>query len=212
MQNPLIVAHTITNHTTSVTKITTMKQLLDFMPLVLFALSFFGLRASHGQTEAMMIATMVLMAATVAQMSILYALERRLSHMHKLTLGLILTFGLLTVLLRDESFIKWKPTVFYIATAIALAVGLGLKKNFLQLLLGSQLTLPPHAWLRLVQAWIVYSLAMAALNAYVALQFTTAQWMGFKLWGYIFPIGFVIAQTVYIARFLRTSDDSSNSV
>lgn len=188
-----------------------MKQLLDFMPLVLFALSFFGLRKPYGQTEAMMIATAILMAATVVQMGILYALERRLSHMHKLTLILILTFGLLTVLLRDERFIKWKPTVFYTATAIALAIGLWLKKNPLQLLLGSQITLPEQAWLRLAQAWIAYSLTMAALNAYVALQFTTTQWMGFKLWGYIFPLCFVIAQTLYIARFLRASDDAENA-
>lgn len=187
-----------------------MKQLLDFMPLVLFALSFFGLRKPYGQTEAMMIATIVLMIATVVQMGILYALERRLSHMHKLTLVLILGFGLLTVFLRDERFIKWKPTVFYIATAIALAIGLWLKKNLLQLLLGSQLTLPAQAWQRLVQAWIAYSLAMAALNAYVALQFTTAQWMGFKLWGYIFPLCFVVAQTIYIARFLRPSNDTES--
>ncbi len=185
-----------------------MKQLLDFMPLVLFALSFFGLRGSHGQTDAMMIATVVLMAATVVQMSILYAMERRLSHMHKLTLALILTFGLLTVLLRNEQFIKWKPTAFYIAIAVILTAGLFLKKNLLHLLLGNQISLPNHVWLRLAQAWIVYSLAMALLNSYVALKFTTAQWMGFKLWGYIFPLCFVVAQTLYIARFLRTRDNS----
>jgi intracellular septation protein len=110
-----------------------MKQLLEFIPLVLFVLAY--------RIKGIYFATGVLMAATIVQMAILYAADKKLSPMHKVTLTLILLFGCLTLLLRDERFIKWKPTVLYAAMALALAVALwGMKKNMLRIMLGSQLT------------------------------------------------------------------------
>ena len=53
------------------------------------------------------------MAATVVQMAIIYATERKLQAMQKATLVLILLFGTLTLALHDDRFIKWKPTVLY---------------------------------------------------------------------------------------------------
>ena len=143
-------------------------------------------------------------------MALIYAIDRKLQAMHKITLVLILVFGALTLLLHDERFIKWKPTVLYAAMAFALAVALwGLKKNFLKLLLGSQLELPDPVWMRLNQAWIVYCVFMAALNAYVAALYSTADWVNFKLWGYAIPLVFIVAQGLYIARHLKT--DKANT-
>lgn len=173
-----------------------MKQLLDFLPIALFvaAYKFYGIYP----------ATAVLMAATVVQMIVLYALDKRLSPMHQVTLALILVFGTLTLVLHDERFIKWKPTVLYTAMALALAAALwGWKKNVLQLMLGSQLTLPARIWRNLAFAWIGYCLFMAAINAFVAYHFSTDQWVNFKLWGYAFPIVFLLGQGFYIAPHLK---------
>ena len=170
-----------------------MKQLLDFLPIVLFfaAYKLYGIYT----------ATAVLMAATTAQMAILYFIDRKLGTMHKVTLALILVFGTLTLVLQDERFIQWKPTVLYGAMALALAVALwGMRKNVLQLMLGTQLNLPQPVWHRLTVAWIGYCLFMAAINAYVAVYFSTEQWVNFKLWGYVFPLIFLVGQVVYISR------------
>ena len=91
-----------------------MKLLLDFLPILLF----FGAYKLYG----IYVGTAVLMAATVVQMAIIYAIDKKLTTMHKATLALILVFGTLTLVLQDERFIKWKPTVLYTAMAIALAV------------------------------------------------------------------------------------------
>ena len=105
-----------------------MKQLLDFLPIILFFAAY--------KLYGIYVATGVLMAATTAQMAILYFIDRKLSTMHKVTLALILIFGTLTLVLQDERFIKWKPTVLYGAMALALAVALwGMRKNVLQLML-----------------------------------------------------------------------------
>ncbi len=174
-----------------------MKILIDFFPILLFfgAYKFYDIY----------VATAVLMAATVLQTGLMYAMDRKLQTMQKITLALILVFGTLTLALHDDRFIKWKPTVLYAAMAVALAVALwAMKKNYLKLLLGSQLELPDAVWMRLNVAWIVYCTFMAALNAYVAAFYSTEAWVNFKLWGYAFPLIFIVGQGLYIARYLKT--------
>jgi intracellular septation protein len=172
-----------------------MKLVIDFLPILLFFVAY--------KTYDIYVATGVLMAATVAQMAYIYYTERALTTMHKVTLWLILGFGALTLLLHDERFIKWKPTVLYTAMALALAVALwGYKKNFLKIMLGSQLTLPDGVWRKLTGAWVAYCLFMASLNGFVAALYSTETWVNFKLWGYVFPVLFIVAQGFYIAQHL----------
>ncbi len=176
-----------------------MKILIDFVPILLFfgAYKFADIYTATG----------VLMAATVVQMGLIYLIDRKLQLMHKITLVLILGFGALTLGLHDERFIKWKPTVLYASMAIALAVAVwGMRKNILKLLLGSQLQLPDAVWMRLNLAWIVYCTFMAATNAYVAAFYSTEAWVNFKLWGYAFPLTFILAQGLYIARYIKTEE------
>ncbi len=173
-----------------------MRFLIDFFPIALFVAAY--------KMADIYVATGVLMAATLVQTGLIYAIDRRLQTLHKATLLLVLVFGTLTLVLQDERFIKWKPTVLYTSMAIALAAALWIwKKNFLQILLGSQLKLPDAVWARLTVAWIGYFLFMAAINAYVAAFFSTEFWVDFKLWGYIFPVIFIVGQGLYVARYLK---------
>ena len=173
-----------------------MKILIDFFPLVLFFGAF--------KMYDIYVGTAVLMAATVLQMVLVYGIDRKLQAMHKITLVLVLAFGALTLTLQDDRFIKWKPTVLYTVMSVALAVATwGKGKNFLKILLGSQLELQDAVWHRLNVAWIIYAAFMAALNAYVVLNFSTEAWVNFKLWGYVFPLTFIVAQGVYIAPHIK---------
>ncbi len=163
-----------------------MKILIDFFPILLF----FGAY----KTYDIYIGTGVLMAATVVQMG-----------------PLVLIFGTLTLVLHDERFIKWKPTVLYAAMAIGLAVAVWvLKKNFLKMLLGSQLTLPELVWMRLNMIWVAYCVFMSVINGYVAAYYSTEDWVNFKLWGYVFPLIFIVGQGFYVSRYL-TADESPKS-
>jgi len=181
-----------------------MKVLLDFVPILLF----FGAYKLYG----IYVGTGVLMAATVAQMGITYALERRLQTMHKVTLVLVLAFGTLTLVLQDERFIKWKPTLLYAALALALAAATWVfHRNFLKSLLGGQLALPDAVWHRLNVAWVIYCLFMSALNAFVVMNYSSDDWVNFKLWGYAFPLAFLIGQGLYIAPHLRSDDNSDDN-
>ena len=131
------------------------------------------------------VGTGVLMAATLVQMSLIYFIDRK-------------------------RFIKWKPTVLYAAMAISLALAVWLyKKNFLKLMLGSQLELPEPVWMRLNIIWIGYCAFMSIINAYVAAYFSTEAWVNFKLWGYAFPLVFILGQGLYIARYMKSDEPNA---
>ena len=174
-----------------------MRFLIDFFPIGLFVAAY--------KLHDIYVATAVLMAATVVHTGLIYAIDRKLQTLHKVTLLLVIVFGVLTLVLQDERFIKWKPTVLYASMALVLGAALWIwKKNFLQVLLGSQLSLPDPVWNRLTVIWIGYFLFMAALNGYVAALYSTEVWVNFKLWGYVFPVVFIIGQGLYIARHLKS--------
>lgn len=176
-----------------------MKFLIDFFPILLFFIAY-----KMGDIYS---ATAILMGATVGQMLLIKRLDGKLQTMHKVTLVLVLGFGALTLGLHDERFIKWKPTLLYTGLALALAIAhWGFGKNALHSLLGKQLQLPANVWHRLNISWVIYALFMASLNAYVAAYFSTDAWVDFKIWGYIFPLVFILGQGLYVSRHLPKED------
>jgi intracellular septation protein len=176
-----------------------MRFLIDFFPIVLFVVAY--------KLEGIYTATAVLMGATIVQSALLYAMERKLQTMQKVTLVLVLVFGALTLYLQDERFIKWKPTVLYAGMALALALALWVwKKNVLHMLLGAQLKMAESVWAKLTVAWIGYFVFMSAINGYVALYYSTEDWVNFKIWGYVFPVVFIVGQGLYIARHIQSDD------
>ncbi len=178
-----------------------MKLLIDFFPILLF----FGAYKAYD----IYMATGVLMVATVVQMALVYKIDGKLQAIHKITMALVLGFGALTLALHDERFIKWKPTVLYGALSLGLGIAVwAFRRNVLKALLGSHLELPEAVWARLNLAWVVYCAFMAAINAYVALMFSTEAWVNFKLWGYVFPLAFLVLQGLYVAPHLKSDEPS----
>ena len=47
---------------------------------------------------------------------------------------------------------------------------------------------------------------MALINAYVASYYSTEEWVNFKLWGYVFPLVFILGTGFYIARHLPKNE------
>lgn len=205
-----------------------MKLLFDFLPILLFFGSF-KYADSHkdwaatfatehlgglvsggmvGPAEApVLLATVVVIAATLAQVGWLKARGRKVDLMLWISLGLVVVLGGATLWFHSETFIKWKPTLLYWAMAAALALGpLLTGKNLLRLLLGEQLELPPAVWRRLTVAWVAFFALMGGLNLWVAFNFATDIWVNFKLFGGIgLMLAFAVAQGLYLSRYLPES-------
>mgnify|MGYP006278243729 FL=1 len=128
--------------------------------------------------------------------------------LQRLSLVVIVVFGGATLIAQDETFIKWKPSVLYWAMGGALLVGqVFFRRNWLQSLMKSQMSLPDHAWRVMLWSWCGFFAVMGALNLWVAYHFDTDTWVNFKLFGGMgLMLVFVVAQAMYLGRFMDTED------
>ena len=176
-----------------------MQLLVDYFPLLLFFIAF--------KWQGIYAATAVAMAASVVQIAWLYGKHRRVAPVHWLSLAIIVIFGGATLLLQDETFIKWKPTVLYALFGGILAVGrAGFGRNLIGYVMQG-ITLPDAVWTRVTWSWVAFFGAMAVANWYVAFNFSTDTWVNFKVWGGIgLFLTFALAQGVYLSRHLPTEE------
>lgn len=177
-----------------------MKKLLfDFFPVVLF---FIAYKAYEDPAEGIIAATAVAIVASIAQVGYSWLRHRRVERMHLVTMLLIVGLGGLTIALRDETFIKWKPTVVnWLFAAVFLGSHFIGSRPLVRRMMERTIELPDSVWTRLSVSWIVFFVLLGALNVYVAYEFDTDTWVNFKLVAAIgLPIAFAIAQGFYIAR------------
>ena len=177
-----------------------MKLLLDFFPIILFfvAVKVWGIYA----------ATAVAIVATIAQIAWFRYANGKVDPMQWVSLGVIVVFGGATILLQNENFITWKPTVLYWLMGGALLVGQFIfKKNLLKSLMGAQMSLPESAWRVLNWSWTGFFAVMGVINLWVAFSFDTDTWVSFKLFGGLGLMAlFVVAQAFYLSRFMKAEE------
>lgn len=175
-----------------------MKLLFDFFPVVLFFVAF--------KLADIYVATAAAIGATFAQVAWLKLRNKRIEPMLWASLAIIVVFGGATLGLRDETFIKWKPTVLYWLFGAVLAGGALLDRNLIRLMLASRVKLPDAVWARLNWSWIGFFAFMGAANLFVAYRFSTDLWVNFKLFGGMgLMLLFVFGQALFLARHVEES-------
>lgn len=180
-----------------------MKFLFDLFPVILFFVAF--------KVYGIYVATGVAIAATFLQIGWVWLRRGKVDNMLWVSLGVIVFFGGATLVLQNETFIKWKPTVLYWLFAGTLAVAaLMFKKNLIRGMMEKQVSLPDPVWDRLLASWIVFFAAMGALNLYVAYNFSTDAWVNFKLFGGIgLMLAFVVLQALMMAKHIQGQEKGS---
>jgi intracellular septation protein len=150
----------------------------------------------------------VAIAASFAQIGWLWLRGRKIDMMLWVSLGIIVVFGSATLLLHDETFIKWKPTVLYWLFASVLSgSALIFRKNLIRSMLGEQIRLPEPAWNKLNFSWVGFFACMGFLNLYVAFNYSTDTWVNFKLFGGMgLMLAFVIAQGLFLAKYVEQKE------
>ena len=183
-----------------------MKQLAEFVPIALFFIVYQldGESLSLGSWtytfDGIFSATAVLMVATLIQVGLTWALTREFEKRALWMLLAVLVFGGATLLLRNQMFIQWKPTIFNWVLALAFGASQFIgDKNLMERTLGSQIHLPKPVWKKLNLLWVANFAVVGALNLVVAYGFSEATWVSYKLYS---AIGFTVLLTVLTALLI----------
>ena len=206
-----------------------MKILLDFLPIVLFFLTFnqaekrpdeaaalatdwFGFMVSGGAVGAkeapVLLATVVVILATVLQVLYLKLRGQKVDTMLWVSLGLVTVMGGATIYFHSETFIKWKPSVLYWVMAAAFWLSPNLSgRNLLKMMMGEQVELPGFVWRNLNLAWIGFFSLMGVLNLWIAYSYDTSTWVTFKSFGGMgLMLVFMVAQGIYMSRHMKPAE------
>ena len=173
-----------------------MKFLFDLFPVILFfvAFKFYGIFT----------ATAVAIIATIGQ--IIYSKIRhgKVDPMLLVSGGIIAVLGGATLLLHDQTFILWKPTVLYWVIATVLIVAqVFFKKNPMRAVMEKQMSMPDFVWVRLNIAWALFFTALGFVNLYVAFHYPLDTWVNFKLFGITgLMFVFIIMQTLLVSKYI----------
>ena len=174
-----------------------MKIFFDFLPAVIFFIFY--------KTTDIYRATFSLMMVTYLQIFWLWIKHKRIDFSYKMIGVLVTFFGSATLLLHDEIYIKWKPTVINWLFAIVFlgSTWIG-EKSILERLLASKVELPKTIWKKLNWMWICFFIVIGTLNIYIAYQCSTDAWVNFKLFGVLgFTIIFSMLQGIYLAKYMQ---------
>ncbi len=208
-----------------------MKFLFDFFPVALFFMvyKFFGelppawVAAANqfplmslNQSEpkdAILMATLVIILATIVQNALYFALHRRFERMHLITLAILLVFGTLTLFLKDPIFIKWKVSIINWGFALAFLISqyVGARKTLTERMMANAVQVPAHIWQRTNMLWVGFFTCIGIVNLIVAYLFSEETWVDFKLFGVLgLTIAFIIAQVFYLQRHaIETTDNTT---
>lgn len=170
-----------------------LRPAVDYGPLIVFFAAYFF--------ADLYVATASLMAATAVVLVLSLIFERRVPVMPLVTAAVVGVFGGLTIWLRDDTFIKMKPTIVQVLFAVALVAGLAFRRLFLKKLLGTTISMDDDGWRKLTVRYAWFFLVMAGVNEAVWRTQSTDFWVSFKVFGIVgLTIAFSLSQMPLMTR------------
>jgi intracellular septation protein len=175
-----------------------MQALLEFAPLGVFLVAYYA--------AGLYVATAALMLAMGMLLVIDYLRGRRVPPMHALSAVLVFAFGTATLVLHNQRFIQWKPTVFFWLASLAFlgSFWIGertLAQRLLTAALPGEVHIEAPVWRRLNWVWIVFYGLLGILNLVIAFNASERTWVNFKVFGLtVATFLFIGAQLAWLSR------------
>lgn len=185
-----------------------MKFLFDLFPVILFFGTYQIYPLFGPKDEAMFYATAVVIAATFAQIVWVYFRHGKVDKMLWISFAIVLVFGGATLLFHDKTYIMWKPSVLYWCFAAVLyASATFFDKNLIRVMMNDQLAAPKHIWSRINLSWVAFFTTMGFVNLYVAMNFSEAAWVNFKMFGTMgLMLVFIVIQGLMLSKYVEDKE------
>ena len=207
-----------------------MKLFFDLLPIFLFFVAY--------KMYDIYMATMVLMIAMTIQVAGMYFIKGKVEKMHLFTLAAVIVLGGLTLALRDERFVMWKPTIVnWVLGLVFFGSQFVGDKSIVQRMLEQHFEMPKKMWSWTNASWAIFFFVSGVLNLLVAPLYGSgeaaertsmidvssifrgenpeATWVNFKLFGLtalsmIFMVGLVFALRGYLKELPPEEDEGAN--
>jgi len=197
-----------------------MKFLFDLFPVIVFfaAYKLAGGGDKGGSCmvtpdtpitqDPILLATGLAIVATLAQVGWLLFRRKKVDGMLWVSLAIVTLFGGATLILRDPTFIQWKPTILYWAfSAVFLLSPLFLRRPLVQAMLEEKISLPRKIWGRLNASWVAFFALMGAVNLAAVRSLSCNDWVNFKFYGFTgLMLLFVMGQALFLARYVDVKE------
>jgi intracellular septation protein len=203
-----------------------MKAFFDFFPVLFFFLTFkfyeslpdsviqianqlpFMDLTPGNSKDAIFMATLAIIIATILQNIFHWLIYRRLEKMHLISLGILVIFGTLTLILKNPDYIAWKVTIFnWIFASVILGSFFIGEKPLIERMMSHAISVPKQVWKKVNLSWGIFFIIVGALNLIVyeiyAKQMDDINtWVNFKMFGILgLTLVFMIGQGIYISRY-----------
>ncbi len=185
-----------------------LKLLLEVGPIAVFFLAYRmapvpeGLSNTERQLEQILFSTKVFVPTILASLAVSYALTRRLPRMAVITAVVVTVFGGLTLILRDDTFVKMKPTILYALFAGILGFGLIRGQSYLKYLMDELIPMQHEGWIKFTARFVAFYLCLAVLNEVVWRSYGTDTWVNFRT--FVLPAAnflFIMLQVPLFQRY-----------
>ncbi|HVH03969.1 MAG TPA: septation protein A [Amaricoccus sp.] len=185
-----------------------VKLALEIGPIAVFFLAYRwaavpdGLSMTERQLEQILFATKVFVPTILAALAASWWLTRKLPRMAVITAIVVTIFGGLTLILRDDTFVKMKPTILYGLFAAILGFGLLRGQSYLRYLLDEMIPMQAEGWLKFTRRFVLFYIGLAVLNEIVWRGWGTDVWVNFRT--FALPAAnflFIMAQVPLFTRY-----------
>lgn len=189
-----------------------MQLLFELSPLILFV--------GFLVTTDILIATAVLMVAVLVQLVSYKLLSKPINKMNLVAAALLFVFGGLTLVLKNDAFIKWKPTVVYwLFAAIFLGSQYIGERTLAQRIYQTvyeeafegKIRFTKALWTRLNLFWVIVFVSMGFANYFAFQNLDTVSWGYFKLVMVAALFLITLAQGIYVVYKYANDEKSPNS-
>ncbi len=185
-----------------------LKLVLEVGPIAVFFLAYRmaplpeGLGDSERQLGQMLFATKVFVPTILAALAASYLLSGKLPRMAAITAVVVTVFGGLTLILKDDTFVKMKPTILYVLFAGILGFGLLRGQSYLRYLMDELIPMQREGWMKFTRRFVVFYLVLAVVNEIVWRGWGTDTWVNFRT--FVLPAAnfvFIMAQVPLFQRY-----------